>query len=149
VENLFRPDDRAAIVRRLEALRPDAPRQWGKMDAAQMLAHLSVGFAQATGDRPQKQIFIGKILAPFIKGWFLGPKPFSRNSPTGPDFIIQDARDFATERRLLLGLVSKFCDGGPERANPWPHGFIGRMRGDEWGRVQWKHLDHHLRQFGA
>ena len=30
-----------------------------------------------------------------------------------------------------------------------PHPFFGRMTGEEWDRLLWKHLDHHLRQFGV
>jgi len=138
-----------AIVSRIEALRPDATRQWGKMTAAQMLAHCSIAVEAANGDRPMKQIFLGKILTPFVRSSFVGPKPYSRNAPTGPPLVVADTRDFATEKARLLGALRRLRDAGPEAAARHPHGFIGRMTGEEWGFVQWKHLDHHLRQFGA
>ncbi|MDZ4803510.1 MAG: DUF1569 domain-containing protein [Candidatus Eisenbacteria bacterium] len=30
-----------------------------------------------------------------------------------------------------------------------PNPIFGNLSVDEWGKLSWKHLDHHLRQFGA
>jgi hypothetical protein len=147
--SLFDPADREGIVRRLEKLPPDAARHWGKMSAAQMLAHCSAALEVATGDRPRPQAWIGRIFAPFVKKSLLSQKPFSRNSPTDPTFVIRDDRDFEAEKRRLLGIVSRFCDAGSEKAGKQVHSFLGRLTGDEWGVMMHKHLDHHLRQFGA
>ncbi len=149
MENLFAPADRARIEERIRSLRPDSPRQWGRMDAAQALAHCTLGLEAATGDRPTRQKWIGKILGPVFKGYFLGPRPFSRNAPTAPVFLVADPRDFERERGRLLAVVGRFADAGPDAASRQTHAFLGRMTGEEWGRAQWKHLDHHLRQFGA
>jgi hypothetical protein len=137
------------ILSRIEALRPDAVRQWGKMTAGQMLAHCSIAVEAANGDRLMKQAFVGKLLTPFVRKSFLGPKPYSRNSPTGPMLVVSDARDFATERARLLAALGRLREIGPEGAARHPHGFVGRVSGQEWGILQWKHLDHHLRQFGG
>ncbi len=138
-----------SIVARLEALRPNAVRAWGKMDVAQMLAHCAVAVEAANGDRPMKQIFLGKILRPFVWKSFVGPKPYARNAPTGRALLVSDERDFATEKARLLAALQRLREAGPERAAQYPHGFLGKLTGEEWGCVQWKHLDHHLRQFGA
>ena len=148
-ENLFHPADRARIEERIRILAPGAVRQWGKMDAAQALAHCCVGIEAATGDRPMRQKFIGKILTPFFKGYFLGPKPFSRDAPTDRSFVVADPREFAREKDRLLALVAKFAGAGPDAAARHEHAFLGRLTGEEWGRGMWKHLDHHLRQFGG
>jgi hypothetical protein len=137
------------ILARLEALRPEAVRQWGKMTVGQMLAHCTIAVEAANGDRPMKQAFIGKLLTPFVRSSFVGPKPYSRNSPTGPVLVVADARDFATEKARLLTALRRLLERGPGAAARHLHGFIGRVSGEEWGRVQWKHLDHHLRQFGG
>jgi hypothetical protein len=147
--NLFDPEGRRSILERLASLSPDSPRQWGKMNASQMLAHCSAALERGTGDSPSQQMFIGRLLAPFFRSSMLGEKPFGRNAPTDPAFVVTDARDFEREKARLTGLVHRFCDGGPGRAGQQLHSFLGRMSGDEWGRLMHKHLDHHLRQFGA
>jgi Protein of unknown function (DUF1569) len=149
MENLFDAATRAAIAARLQALQPGHVRQWGKMSAPQMLAHCSVGLEFACGERSGKQAFIGKLVAPFVKGRFLGEKPFGKNAPTGPEFVIADDRNFGNEKARLASLIDTFASRGPEVAGKQVHTFFGQLTGDEWGRLMYKHLDHHLRQFGA
>ena len=149
MKNLFDPADGEALLQRLKALRPDSPRQWGKMDGAQMLAHCALGLEAATGDRPMKQKFLGKLLTPFIRSMVLGEKPFSRNSPTDPAFVVSDPRQFEAERARLADLIRRFVQRGPNAAGQETHVFFGQLRGEEWGRLMHKHLDHHFRQFGG
>jgi hypothetical protein len=149
MQTLFDPADRKAISDRLTALPPTAVRQWGKMDAAQMLAHCTAALEVGTGDRPRKQVFLGKIFGPFVKGSLVGEKPFGKNSPTDPTFIVTDGRDFAREKDRLVAIVGRFCERGSAAAGKQVHSFLGRISGDEWGVMMHKHLDHHLRQFGG
>jgi len=62
---------------------------------------------------------------------------------------VTDARDFEREKERLRGLVDRFCEGGPAGAARQTHSFLGRISGEEWGVMMYKHLDHHLRQFGG
>jgi Protein of unknown function (DUF1569) len=149
MRSLFDPAARQAITDRLAALPPTAVHKWGKMDVAQMLAHCANALEVGTGDRPRKQAFIGKVLGPFVRASVLGDKPFSRNSPTDPTFVITDARDFACEMRRLLDLMARFCAGGASAAGGQMHSFLGKISGEEWGALMYKHIDHHLGQFGA
>src|SRR5262249_42638119 len=103
MQTLFDDADRRSILERLSRLDAASARQWGKMDPAQMLTHCAIALEAATGDRPMKQAFIGKILGPLARGSMLGPKPFGRNAPTHPTFVVSDARDFAKERERLAG----------------------------------------------
>ncbi len=149
METLFNPANRASIEQRLRALSPTAARQWGKMTAPQALAHCAAAMEMACGDWQKRQALLGRIVTPFIKGRLLGEKPFGRNAPTDPDLVVADARELAAEQARLLGLVARFCEAGPAAAGRQIHSFFGRLTGDEWGRLMFKHLDHHLRQFGA
>lgn len=149
MENLFNATDRASIDRRLSALQASSVRQWGKMNPAQMLAHCANAMEMACGDRQKRQAFLGKLVTPFIRATILGPNEMGRNAPTDPDLKIVDDRDFAAERARMITLVDRFCKGGPAAAAPQIHSFFGRLSRDEWGRLMYKHLDHHLRQFGA
>ena len=147
--SLFDAADRKVILDRLAKLRADSPRQWGKMASGQALAHCSVALEAGTGDKPRKQALIGKVFAPFVRKKLLGDRPMPRNSPTDPTFVVTDERDFEAERKRLVAVIERFCELGPEKAAVQMHSFFGRLTGDEWGRVMHKHLDHHLRQFGA
>jgi hypothetical protein len=149
MHSLFDAADRQSVLGRLAQLQPGAERQWGKMAASQMMAHCSIALEMATGDRPRKHQLIGKIFGPFVRSLLLGEKPFSRNSPTDPTFIVTDEKDFEAEKLRLTGIVNKFCECGPEKAAVQVHSFLGRLNGEEWGIMMYKHLDHHLRQFGA
>ena len=150
MDTLFDPAARDAILARIDALRPDAPRQWGKMDASQMLAHCALGLEAATGDAVLRSNFMAKLIGPLFKGWMLGPKPFSKGSPTHP-LLVMDSKpcEFAKEKARLAAVVRRFHDAGPSSAAKYRHAFVQKLTGDEWGVVQHKHLDHHLRQFGA
>jgi hypothetical protein len=147
--SLFVPAARRAITERLERLGADSARQWGKMQAAQMLAHCALALELPMDHPERRQILLGKILARFVRGKWLGEAPFERDSPTDPSFVVSDARDFAGERARLLRAIERFAERGPERAAGMVHTFFGRLSGEEWGRLMYKHLDHHLRQFGG
>jgi hypothetical protein len=95
-----------------------------------------------------KQKLIGKILMPFFRKSILGEKPFGRNGPTDPSFIVADEREFSTERQKLVDLIAKFVQRGPDAAGKETHAFFGSMTGQEWGETMYKHIDHHLQQFG-
>lgn len=149
MQSIFEKPARESVLSRLDRLEAGSNRHWGKMNPAQMLTHCSLALEVACGDKPKQQAFLGKILTPFIRSSILGEKPFSKNSPTDPTFVVSDERDFATEKQRLAGIVERFCKLGPDSAAKQTHSFFGRLSGDEWGRLMYKHLDHHLQQFGV
>lgn len=149
METLFDVTCRDRFLARIDRLRPDSARAWGKMDAAQALAHCALGIEAATGDAKLTRPLLARLMGPLFKGWVLGPKPFSRNSPTHPLLVMNSPKDFAREKARLVASIRKFHDAGPASAARYEHGFVGRLTGEEWGRVQHKHLDHHLSQFGV
>jgi len=96
-----------------------------------------------------KQKLLGRILMPFLRSSILGEKPFSKNGPTDPTFVVSKACDFGAERTRLVELINRFVARGEIAAGKETHPFFGKMTGQEWGELMYKHLDHHLRQFGA
>lgn len=148
MESLFDVASRDQLLARIDRLRPDSARQWGKMDSAQAMRHCALGLEAATGDATLSRPLLARLIGPFFKGWVLGPKPFSRNSPTHPQLVIRTPMEFAAENARLLASIRKFHDAGPASAARFEHGFVGKLSGEEWGRMQHKHLDHHLKQFG-
>lgn len=149
MHSLFNPADRDALARRIAELEPGAQRQWGKMDPAQMMKHCSIALGDLLGDRPVKQLFLGKLITPFIRRAVFGDKPFRRNSPTDPVYVVSDPQDFEAERTRLATLIDRVVQRGAAKTEGRVHPFFGRLSGDEWGRLIYKHFDHHLRQFGV
>lgn len=149
MHNLFNAEDVYGILNRLEKLSPDAERQWGKMNVAQMLAHCNIAVETATGDKKLKRIFAGYIIGSLIKNKVLDEKPFKKNSPTDKSYIFPDDLNFETEKTKLIQTIKKFHQGGPEKCTTNAHPFFGRYKPEQWAILQWKHLDHHLRQFGV
>jgi Protein of unknown function (DUF1569) len=75
--------------------------------------------------------------------------PIRRDSTTAAEMVVTGEPDFEASRARLVELIEAFVAGGPERCTDWPHMFFGRLTGEEWGVLVYKHLDHHLRQFGV
>lgn len=149
METLFNPEAYQEILRRVDSIQPDAQRQWGKMPVAQMLEHNARAVEMAAGKKVSKQAFLGKMIGWMFWKGFVGPKPFQKNGPTGPDFIIRDEPDFDRTKARLRSLLEEFHAIGEQGCDGTIHGFFGPMTGAEWGVTQHKHLDHHLRQFGG
>jgi hypothetical protein len=150
MESLFEARRVEEVKQRLLRLKPDSQGQWGKMNPAQMLAHCSAGMEMANGEIRPPRAFIGRILGPVVKPIaFREEEPMRRNSPTAKELIVMDDRDFEAERKRLSGLIDRFALAGPAGCTTHPHSFFGRLTPNEWGILMYKHLDHHLRQFGA
>lgn len=148
-DSLFDRNGLAAMLRRIDSLRPDSPRRFGKMDAAQMLAHCQQPLRVALGELPLKRMLVGILFGRLAKKKLLSPKPWKPGMPTAPEFVVRDAREFAREKQLLLDLVRRFGEGGPAKLTTKAHPFFGPLTPGEWQMLQWRHLDHHLQQFSA
>lgn len=134
---------------RIARLSPTAPRLWGTMTPTQALAHLEAGLAVGTGEKTTPRKLTGRLFSWIARSAALGKTPFSRNLPTSPLLVVADAKDFEVERSKLLGTLDRFVALGVDGVARREHAFFGRMSGEEWGVLMAKHLDHHLRQFGA
>jgi hypothetical protein len=150
MKNLFEATTADEVKSRTMRLRRDSERQWGKMNAAQALAHCAASMEMAVGDRLPPQMLLGRIIGGIVKPMALGnDEPMRRNSPTVPSLVVSDERELEAERTRLCGLIDRFVAAGPEGCTTHPHSFFGRLNPQEWAILMYKHLDHHLRQFGA
>ena len=149
MRSIARPQDLDALIGRLRALEPTAQRQWGTMSLPQALAHCQMPLRVAVGELLLKRSLLGLLFGRWAKRKLLALAPWKPGMPTAPEFKVSDQRDFAHEKRALLDLVQRFGERGPTGLTAHPHPFFGRLTTDEWQALQWRHLDHHLRQFGA
>jgi hypothetical protein len=150
MNNLFNQPDVSGITERVEKLTVNSQRLWGKMNVGQMLAHCNVSMETAMGKHFIKRIFIGRIIGTLMKRKVLNEKPFGKNSPTDKTYIFtdKDKLDFEKEKSKLKQSIILFFEAGAAKCTTYPHPFFGKFTAEQWAILQWKHLDHHLRQFG-
>lgn len=137
------------IYERLDRLVPDASRQWGSLSPSQMMEHLARVLEMAAGKSPAKQLLIGKAISWMFRREFLGEEPFKKGRPTGVEFLASDQPDFDSTRERLREMISEFYSLGEDGTNGNVHRFFGPLTGKQWGETQYKHVDHHFRQFGV
>jgi hypothetical protein len=134
MKNLFEREATDEVLSRIDTLQPACQRQWGKMDVAQMMAHCSAALDMASGRMDLPRIFIGRVLAPFIKPIYTNEKPFSKNNPTDKKLVVSDQRDFLREQEQLKLKVRQFHEGGESQCTRHPHPFFGALTPKEWSR---------------
>jgi len=150
MKSLFDAATAAEIKKRIARLEPATQRQWGKMNAAQAMAHCATTMEWAVGDTFAPRMFVGRILGPLVKTKVLrDDAAMKRNAPTAKSLVVTDDRDLGKERERLCALIDRFSLGGPQGCTKHAHTFFGRLTPEEWARLMYKHLDHHLRQFGV
>ncbi|MBL7817534.1 MAG: DUF1569 domain-containing protein [Saprospiraceae bacterium] len=150
IKTLFTASDYESILNRVESLQPDSPRQWGKMDIAQMMAHCSVPLEQATGRTPFKDEsnFLSRTLIRWVVFNSIKKGRFGRNAPTAKSFYITDERQFAFEKERLLSNIKDIYEKS-HKGGLMPHPAFGEFTTEQWGQLMHLHLDHHLTQFSC
>ena len=141
---LHDPAVRREIEARVDALRPDSPRQWGSMTPDQMLWHLSqfLEFALGEGSYPRQKL----PMPPAVMRFFLLYAPWPKGSPTHPSAKSGETHDFEAQRRRVHALIERFVSRPID--GPWPEDAAwGKVDGKFASRLQAKHFDHHLKQF--
>jgi len=150
MKNLFDAATATEIKERIGRLGPGSKRQWGKMSAAQAMAHCATTMEWAVGDKNEPRAFLGRLFGPLAKSRVLKDEaPMGRNMPTAKTLVVADERELAKESERLCALIDRFSTGGPQGCTKHAHTFFGQLTPDEWARLMFKHLDHHLRQFGV
>ena len=135
------------LINRLAALTEDAKGHWGKMSVGQMVWHCQIPVQLAIENKPSKKKFRPLIRLLYKKTLF-NDTPWRKNLPTIPRARATEEKDFVTEREKLLTLLAELYN--VRNRKEWnPHPIFGAFSQREWGQMQYKHLDHHLRQFGV
>ncbi|MCY9357090.1 DUF1569 domain-containing protein [Bacillus spizizenii] len=149
MKNIFNQLHLEEILNRMDKLSPISKPQWGKMDVAQMLAHCSSFQDIAMGLSFPARGWLGILIGNFVKPIFYNDKPLAQNMSTIPDVLIVDEKEFETEKEILKQKIITFQSNGPEKCTTHPHPFFGKLTSKQWGKGIYKHLDHHLKQFGV
>lgn len=148
--NIFESTTTQELTHRINQLTPMTQRRWGKMNVDQMLAHICVPYEQALGERNDgPNAFMKIMLRLFFKQSMVNEVPYKQNLPTAPAFMIVDRRDFEREKSRILSYIQKIEKLGPDYFDGKEQISLGKLSVNEWNNLLYKHIDHHLRQFGV
>ncbi len=148
--NIFTKNVADKIIQRINRLKPTTQAQWGKMNVSQMLAHCNVTYEMAFENKhPRPNFFMRQILKAFVKKMVVSETPYKKNSQTAPAFIIADKRDFEVEKNRLIQYINLTVELGETHFEGRESLSFGKLSTSEWNNMFYKHLDHHLTQFGA
>lgn len=145
--SIYNKTDNDAVVARINQLTPETKALWGKMTVDQMLKHTEAAVAVAFAEKELKINFFMKLLGRMLKNKVFN-NDFQKNSPTAPEFIFKEQYDFEASKAVLIEKYSRFAQG-TNSITLKQHPFWGKMTPEDWDKLMWKHLDHHLRQFGV
>ncbi|MEM7085605.1 MAG: DUF1569 domain-containing protein [Bacteroidota bacterium] len=147
MKSLFDDETYSEIRNRLNNLSENSERQWGKMTPGQLACHLQMplNIILEKADYGVKPNWLVNLL---FKKTMYSDKLWRKNLPTAKGFKITDDKDFATEKAKLEALLDEF-DAQRDRTHWQPHPAFGPLTKDQWGKMQYKHLDHHFRQYGV
>lgn len=150
MESLFDKNTTDKIISRLNKLNTSSTALWGKMNVSQMVLHAQAPLKVAFEEIKLKRNIISFLFGAMAKKQLMSPEPFKKNLPTAPAFnTIKLKADFEKEKNNLITYINRFQKAGSSGITQLPHPFFGKMTTHEWDTLQWKHLDHHLRQFGV
>ena len=148
--NIFYAEVSTSILQRINQLTPATQPTWGKMSVAQMLAHCNVTYEMIyENTHPKPNTFLKFILKTFIKKKVVDETPYQHNSKTAPQFIVTDEKDFEAEKQRLVNYINKTQQLGENHFDKLESNSFGTLTILEWNNMLYKHLNHHLSQFGV
>ncbi len=150
MKSLFESETHQDILNRIEKLNENSTANWGKMNVGQMLKHCQQPMEIALGKREMKGKagFFTKIIFKLFKPMMYNDRPWKHNIGTAREFVITGPQDFDAEKNNIVKLINEFASK-KDNTN-WPkHPIFGVFSTEQRGQMQYKHLDHHLSQFGV
>ena len=148
--NIFSKEVSDSIIARINQLNPNSQAKWGKMNVAQMLAHCNVTYELVYENKhPKKTGFVKLMLKAFVKPLVVNEAPYKSNSRTAPEFLIVNERVFENEKKRLIDFLEKTQKLGTSEFEGKESNSFGKLNSSEWNNMFYKHLNHHLTQFGV
>ncbi len=133
---------------RITTLTADRRGQWGTMMPQQMVCHLTESLRMALGDLKvvPKRL---PIRYPPLKQLIIYVAPFPKNAPTAPELIVTATpHEWKRDVDNLQAQLDRFVARGRD-ATFVDHPAFGTLTPRAWGVLVYRHMDHHLKQFGA
>lgn len=150
MKNIFDKTVIDKVIERINELNSNSEPKWGKMSVGQMLAHCCVTYEFIYDNKyPKPKGFKKWMLKTFVKKIVTNEKPYKRNGRTAPEFLITSEKEFNTEKDRLTSYILKTQELGTDYFHQKESHSFGKLNSNEWNNMFYKHLDHHLNQFGV
>ena len=147
MKSIWQDEDRQEINDRLTRVAWDRPAAWGKFTAPRMICHLADSLKMAMGDLPVASKHL-PIRYPPLKQFIIYVAPFPKGAPTAPELLARAPREFSSDIADVQALLARA--GSARTTDTWPeHPAFGKLSKRAWGVLIYRHMDHHLKQFGA
>jgi hypothetical protein len=146
MKSVFDQSTREELISRINSLNENSTAKWGKMNVYQMIKHCTLWEEMLQGKKLYRQSFLGRLFGKIALKDMLKEEPIKPNLPTVPSFKITDNGDAAKAKAEWLSLIAAH---GKEENTGFVHPFFGKLTADQAGRIAYKHIDHHLRQFNS
>jgi len=150
-KSLHNRKDFDEIIERISHLSENSPRKWGKMNAAQMLCHCDLILQIAL-----KKLKLPKINFVFKTIGILTKKEIQifnngipHNMPSFQKVIVNFECDFEQTKLRLINTLHEYWEVYQKGDLAKDHALFGAMTEKDWGFLEHKHLDHHLKQFNV
>jgi len=138
----------------LKQLNPGGAPRWGKMNAQQMVEHVTAFFKVSSG-RLRLPLVTPAEQLPKFREWLMTEKPFRENTKA-PSSIVPDEplplrnADMNEAVAQLEKSVEEFflCFKERDASKTTLHPVFGELNFSEWIQLHHKHVTHHLKQFG-
>jgi len=139
--------DRKKLAERLGRVTPQSKPRWGRFDAPRMMCHLGDALEEALGRRAVPRRGPALLRHFPMKHLAIYAIPMPRSAKAPRELLAEDPGDFeANRRRVLEGIEGVAAMTSGKAPN---HFLFGKMTCEQWNCLAWKHIDHHLRQFGS
>ena len=150
MKSIFDKEAYHEIINRLDELTEENEAKWGKMNVTQMLKHCQKPIKLAFGEeRVKKPNIFMRLLVKLMKPTLYNDKPWKQGLPTAKEFVVKEDKDFETEKEKLKKLITRIHNSEDYFKPSKKHPIFGDMKPWMWGQSGYKHLDHHLKQFGV
>jgi hypothetical protein len=147
MKSIFNPQCHLELHNRVQQLKTSNTPRWGKMTPLQMVAHLCDSLRMASGElevAPKKVPLRYSPLKQIVLYWL----PMPKGLPTAPELVARKPGDWSLEIAELRDQLNGLVQRGAEALAP-AHPAFGRLSAKQWGVLIYRHMDHHLRQFGV
>ncbi len=150
MKNIFKAQTINELADRIEQITMNSTPQWGKMNVYQMLKHCTENEKLMLREATYKRRFIGRIFGKMaLKSSIKDEAPLARNSPTHPALKFTGNGDVEQQKKEWLEVLVKYPTKKATDYKDFVHPFFGKMESEQISRLAYKHIDHHLRQFGV
>jgi len=148
--DIFNKEVSNTLVERINKLTAESLPLWGKMNVSQMFAHCNVTYEMAYENIHAKPNFLmSLILKFFVKNKVVSSVPYKKSIPTAPQFVMKETKNFEEEKARLVAYINKTQELGSDYFENRENLSFGKLTAAEWNNMFYKHLDHHLCQFGV